>query len=550
MSPSMSPSMSPPMHAGPIAPRAIAGGFVLVPAREVLRAWRACRRGPLGVGDFRTWLASREMLARRCTLDPGRPPSFGFGELAGLTGVSEKRSRASVGRLVGAGLLAWSDQAIGFPGPGPGSGSDPADDTLADSIGGGDGPLAIPRRVLRLLARGARPALIATALAILLRCLSRGRGGFKARGRVKASWIARAFGVDLRRVKQARKELIDLGWIAPEEADRWAENRWGRAYTIDLGWDRAGTAAGRRLPPPPAGGGRRLPPPDSHPEPLRGVENQEPAPGGPAGVGIQGMGGGSSSSPDSHAAPAPVPPRPPSERGRESAPRRTAQVAGGRGASTGRVEPGRPASTRPAAVADGAGGGPPPPPTPRLDDVRVEDLEDTGRLLRLLDQAVARGLVGASEADRLRFVGAAEHAMAVGKGNPPGLFMSLVRGRLWRYLTQEDEGRANARIKRELRGEPPAWPGIGLMATGRRPSPSADALIVREVRAAMIRAGMFRDPFPEFRRLNPGWDRGRWDAAMAELRVAAPASIGGRSAAARGGSATPGGAATRPRPWS
>ena len=49
------------------------------------------------------------------------------------------------------------------------------------------------------------------------------------------------------------------------------------------------------------------------------------------------------------------------------------------------------------------------------------------------------------------------------------------------------------------------------------PRLSADARLVREVRAAMIRAGIFRDPFPAFRRLNPGWTRERWDAALAEL---------------------------------
>src|SRR5690606_23004954 len=96
-----------------------------------------------------------------------------------------------------------------------------------------------------------------------------------------------------------------------------------------------------------------------------------------------------------------------------------------------------PVCRRPAVIAAGAGGGPLPEPT--LNDVRVEDLEDTGRLLRLHAQAVARGLVGASEADRLRFVGAAEHALALGDENPPGLFMYLVHGRFWRYLTQGDE---------------------------------------------------------------------------------------------------------------
>jgi hypothetical protein len=125
--------------------------------------------------------------------------------------------------------------------------------------------------------------------------------------------------------------------------------------------------------------------------------------------------------------------------------------------------------------------------------------------------------VGSSEADRLRFVGAAEHAMAVGKGNPPGLFMYLVRGRLWRYLMEEDEDRANARIKRELRGDSPSRSGGGLIGARVGSVLSEDARLVGEVRAAMIRAGVFRDTFPAFQRMNPDWTRERWEAAMAEL---------------------------------
>jgi hypothetical protein len=32
----------------------------------------------------------------------------------------------------------------------------------------------------------------------------------------------------------------------------------------------------------------------------------------------------------------------------------------------------------------------------------------------------------------------------------------------------------------------------------------------------MIGAGIFSNPFPEFRRLNSGWTRQRWDGALAE----------------------------------
>ena len=90
---------------------------------------------------------------------------------------------------------------------------------------------------------GGRPALIAAAIGVLLRCLSRRKGGFDGRGRVKASWIAKAFGVDARAVKAARKELVALGWIAPVPSGQLAENRWGRAYRIDLAWAAPGPPA-------------------------------------------------------------------------------------------------------------------------------------------------------------------------------------------------------------------------------------------------------------------------------------------------------------------
>ena len=53
---------------GETSKSAIAGGFVLVPVAGLMAAWRACRGGPLGIGDFRAWLAAREIRARRCRL--------------------------------------------------------------------------------------------------------------------------------------------------------------------------------------------------------------------------------------------------------------------------------------------------------------------------------------------------------------------------------------------------------------------------------------------------------------------------------------------------
>jgi hypothetical protein len=437
----------------------IDGGFVSIPVASLMAAWRACRSDPLGTGDFRAWLAAREMVARRCTLEDGRSPAYSATELGELCGTSERRARASIRRLGAAGLLEFSPSAIEFPVP---ADFDPALDGLDDSIGRGRGQLAIPRRVLRYLADGAGPALIATALGVLLRCLSRRRSGFGTRGRFKASWISENFGVDVRQVKAARARLVALGWITPEPGDQWAMNRWGRAYRVDLGWASPSSADGASSPPPRPVAGASPPPPDLHQEPLRGEKHQEPASRRPAGVQAPGFGSEK------------TPPHP----------------------ESGSLPP------------------------PRLADVRLEDLKDTGRLLELHRQAVDQGVVTPSDSDRLNFVAAAERAVEVGKSNPPGLFAYLVRGGLWRYLNQGDEDRANARLKAHRRAtEPPGEPCRIVAPPASSPgSPGgpSDAEVVKAVRAAAIRAGVFKDPFPEFAR-RWGWSRERYDAALAAM---------------------------------
>ena len=210
---------------------------------------------------------------------------------------------------------------------------------------------------------------------------------------------------------------------------------------------------------------------------LREDKNQEPAPGGPAEFQIQGA-AEERTPPQPRPTPlATVAPATPADSKREAVCSLRDAVVSGAETSQARVEPGRTVPPRPVVIAGGAGG--PPLPTPTLNDVRVEELKDTGRLLQLHDQAVARGFVGSSEADRLRFVGAAEHAMAVGKGNPPGLFCHLVRGRLWRYLTQDDEDAAGLRLKRHLFGPPRGGgPGGSRSAVAVGPGLSRDAMLV------------------------------------------------------------------------
>jgi hypothetical protein len=247
----------------------IEGGFVGIASQELLRVWQACMDGRPGIGGFRAWLACREMVARRQGVGRDRAPVFDVAELARLLDVSARTAAASVRRLVDAGLLEWSESAIGFPA----LLHDPVGQ-LSDTIGKGEGMVTIPRRLLRFLARAARPAIIATALGALLRCLSRRRSGFGTRGRFKASWVANLFGIAERHARAARAELVALGWLEPEPDDRqWAWNRWGRAFRVRLDW----AGPGDDRPTLPADPGARSSCPESDPEPLREGLNPEPA---------------------------------------------------------------------------------------------------------------------------------------------------------------------------------------------------------------------------------------------------------------------------------
>jgi hypothetical protein len=478
------------------------GGYLLIPAVRLALTWWAYREKLIRLVDLRVWFAACEMVARRCACPGPLPRRFGFDELQRLTGLSARRLRESLRRLGAARLLGWSESAITFP-----ASPDivPLRDRsgfeqFLDRIPNHRRLVPVPRRILRLLAGGARPALIATILGHLIRCLYLKGGQCLDRGRVKASWIADTFGVGLRRVKQARQELVAIGWLIPLEAGQWELNRWGSHVRINLAWSRldgirpAPAAPAPELAPPPPTFGPEMAPPDSDEEPLQGHKNQEPACGGPAGFLIPHPEELEEQTPEP--LPVSVTPSPAAIAIADiPAPRSTME---------------RPAS--PAHPADAA------PSQPELRNVVPEDLKDTGRLLELYDQAVAEGLVTESEWDRLRFVAAAEHARIIGTRNPCGLFVRLIRGDLLHFATHDDETAASARIRQNLYGSaPPDRRAEQGMVLRREPELSEDARLVQEVRAALARAGYRGDAFPLLKRQKPEFTRERWDLAVAEL---------------------------------
>ena len=149
------------------------GGYRIIRAAVMAAAWWAYRRKLIRLVDLRVWFAAHEMDARRCRIEQDFTPKFSLRELKRLTGLSVKRLKDSLRRLQAAKLLSWSETALGFPESTDCVPEADADDfaTFLDQVPNADRKIPVPRRILRLLAGGARPALIATAVGHLIRGL-------------------------------------------------------------------------------------------------------------------------------------------------------------------------------------------------------------------------------------------------------------------------------------------------------------------------------------------------------------------------------------------
>ena len=402
-------SRSCPMARGPWS-TAIGGGFVRVEVSPLLRAWRACLGHPGGGTDFRIWLTLREVRVRRAAarVNVPTPGPRWRAELTRLCDLGDRRVAQGVRRLAGWGLIAVGDEAT-IPGD-----PDPLllDDHKEDASGRVDDSL--PRR-------GGGRGNPQADLAVLgpVRATARDRAGaggaapvpVAAQGRVGVAGSVED-GLGCRRVR-GRRPPGQGGAGGPPGArvapDRGGRTRPARVEPLGPGPpDRPRLVRpGRQTAPQTCRPGRRVAPPlDLHPAPLPG-EKDDPEPG------------------DGRVAAAPDP----GDRLR-------------RGIALVPDTQSHLGHPRPDAT-------PPPAPVARPDlrAITVPDLRDVRRTLILHEQAVAAGWIGASEADRLRFVAAAVHAEGIATINPPGLFRALVVGRCWRRLTQRDEDEARRRLR-------------------------------------------------------------------------------------------------------
>lgn len=112
---------------------------------------------------------------------------------------------------------------------------------------------------------------------------------------------------------------------------------------------------------------------------------------------------------------------------------------------------------------------------PNLRNVTELDLVDPRRTLELHRQAAQAGLVGTSEAERLKVLALAAHARTHAKRNAPGLFVSALREQRW-YLSLQDEDRARMSLTTMRNGARDS------RSTVRSCQPGAeDAALVREL---------------------------------------------------------------------
>jgi hypothetical protein len=341
------------------------GGFRLISVGAVLRCWEAYREDRIKFRDLRVWFGAQELVARRCTIGKGRVPSYSMDELTRLVGgVGGEHFRVSMRRLEASRVISWTTSAITFPNVERGERKDRR-------------LIPVPRRTLRFLAGCNRPALSATILGYLIRCMFFRNGECLSRGTCKASWVAETFRVNIRGVKAARKYLAEISWLERAESDHWHKQRWGGTAIVNLAWPGL-TGDGRvkrELPPRPSLSTTKLPPPESNNKLPSESRNQKLTVPERSGV---------------------------KNEGRER---------------------------------------------PTIANIQLEDLIRFSRTEALYRQAIAQGLVEHSENQVLNWIGAAVRAKSV-VGNPVRVFAGIVRKKLWRYITQEQEDHARKALSR------------------------------------------------------------------------------------------------------
>ena len=463
------------------------GAHIELQTLELCMVWALYRWGPLQALDWRVWLACRELVERR--RHTGRrprgrstkplTPSYTREEVRDLVGGGGGKVRDSIRRLEQAGLVRFRPDRIEFATspdqltpekvpagsltPGRGDASAQAVFEMAARMPKRRARFPLPRRTLRMLCGSTKKTTAATVFGTLLTCCfyERGRGWDPdgVGGRVKASWIAEAFGVCKRSVERAREHLVELGWMEqpePENGWEWVKRNKGGARCV-VNRQFARTVRERELSTPEMSPRLRsnapeMSPPDSEQTLSSRTKHQKPE---------------------------------------RSAPGPQADVSRTKG---GRL------------------------PEPNWKQLVTADLESIPRLVSLFDQVVRHGILDGGGVERLNFCAAAQRARAKGTSNPCGLFRAMVERKRWADISNDDEEAVRAPLARFLNGEPEQVVRSSAIPQ-RRARLSEDARFAQRVLCACQNRGIRqRDViFRELNRRHPEWSEARWGRALAEF---------------------------------
>ncbi len=273
----------------------------------------------------------------------------------------------------------------------------------------------IPRRIIRFLAKCEKRSTFLILLAYLERGMSLDKGKIKNAGTVKASLIAEQTDLTLRSVRTVRAELLELGIITPDTTKYQRKlNRDGAYFTINLSWNENKTTQ---------------------------VINRKGSEGTIKSPVAEKVPVDNSLRPSVKISPLPIknstkisPPYRDKLSSYEIRNQKTQSFA----SNTSGVFSKREKKSR-------GEGKILLPPT--IKNVLKADLENFGRCEELFFQATRKHLIEASEAGAINFLAAAVRAKSV-SGDAPRIFMGIIRKKLWKNITQADEDRALAALRR------------------------------------------------------------------------------------------------------
>lgn len=337
----------------------------------------------------------------------GITPRYLLKELSKLTGCPLMRVRGELRALETAKLLRFSESAIIFT-----ETPLPESHELKEMLACGRSaarPIPIPRTVLRYLANCRKSSIIQTILAYCVRGLSLSRSGeIAGKGTAKASWIAEAMNLSLRAIRGARAELIDLGFITDDEHSYQRKlNRDGAYFSINLKWQKS----------------EEVIPQENQVKP---VDNFSPP----------------CSTPCSQFSPPPA-----QNCSSFSPPYKDKKTPYGSKHQKTQARGPIPSGVCVANTGKGR------EEKPKLYDVKPHDLGNFGRVEELYFQAVRQKLIEPTEAGAVNFLAAAVRASSA-SGDTPRIFMGIIRGKLWKNITQANEDRALAALRRYRENNP------------------------------------------------------------------------------------------------